>query len=329
MNFHLDKEFEDAVNAASEYFKLRTVLIEKDYWVTYVLKNLSQSEFFEKVIFKGGTSLSKAHNCIERFSEDIDLALLNKEKLSNDKCYKLMKRIEPEITKELKSIDGKPGDKMEKKRVTYYSYPRIIKGEIGVVKDKIQIEINTFTNPVPYEEKHIQSFVGQFLSINGMTDLVTKHQLEPFKLLVLTRERTFFEKLLSLIRLSYAGADSLREKIRHFYDMYKLYQQEDLGERLFFETNFNLINLALQDDSSSNVFSGDWIKNKLSASPLFIDINGLWKELESTYRKELGELIWHNNLPSSEEIISLLIKIKVFLEDFDKMYPLNKNNNPL
>ena len=328
MNFHLDKEFEDAVNATSEYFKLRAVLIEKDYWVTYVLKNLSQSEYFDKVIFKGGTSLSKAYNCIERFSEDIDLALLNKEKLSNDKCYKLMKRIEPEITKELKSIEGKPGDKMEKKRVTYYSYPRIIKGEIGVVKDKIQIEINTFTNPVPFEEKQIQSFVGQFLSIKGMTDLVTKHQMEPFTLLVLTRERTFFEKLLSLIRLSYAGTDSLKEKIRHFYDMYKLYQQKDLSDTLFSETNFKLIKLALQDDESNNIFSGDWIQNKLSGSPLFVDINELWKELESTYRKELGELIWHNNLPSSEEIISLLIKIKVFLEDFDKMYPLNKNNNP-
>jgi predicted nucleotidyltransferase component of viral defense system len=324
MNFHLDKEFEDAVNATSEYFKLRAVLIEKDYWVTYVLKNLSQSEFFEKVIFKGGTSLSKAHNCIERFSEDIDLALLNKEKLSNDKCYKLMKRIEPEITKELKPLEGKPGDKMEKKRVTYYSYHRIIKGEIGVVKDEIQIEINTFTNPVPYEEKQIQSFVGQFLSIKSMTDLVTKHQLEPFKLLVLTRERTFFEKLLSLIRLSYTGIDSLREKIRHFYDMYKLYHQEDLGERLFSETNFNLINLALQDDASSNVFTGDWLKNKLSASPLFVDINGLWKGLEPTYRKELGELIWHNNLPSSEEIISLLNKIRTFLKEFDKMFPPKK-----
>jgi predicted nucleotidyltransferase component of viral defense system len=325
MNFHLDREFEDAVNAASEYFKLRAVLIEKDYWVTYVLKNLSLSEFFEKVIFKGGTSLSKAYNCIERFSEDIDLALLNKEKLSNDKCYKLMKRIEPEITKELQPLEGKPGDTMEKKRVTYYSYPRIIKSEIGVVKDKIQIEINTFTNPVPYEEKQIQSFVGQFLFIKAMTDLVTKHQLEPFRLLVLTRERTFFEKLLSLIRLSYTGIGALREKIRHFYDMYKLYQQEDLGERLFSETNFKLINLALQDDASSNVFTGDWIKNKLSASPLFIDINVFWKELESTYRKELGELIWHNNLPSSEEIISLLKKIKIFLEEFDKLYTLNNH----
>ncbi len=329
MNFHLDKEFEDAVNATSEYFKLRAVLIEKDYWVTYVLKNLSQSEYFDKVIFKGGTSLSKAYNCIERFSEDIDLALLNKEKLSNDKCYKLMKRIEPEITKELKSIEGKPSDKMQKKRVTYYSYPRIIKGEIGVVKDKIQIEINTFNNPVPFEEKQIQSFVGQFLTIKGITVQVSKHMLEPFKLLVLTRERTFFEKLLSLIRLSYAGTDSLREKIRHFYDMYKLYQQKDLSDTLFSETNFKLIKLALQDDESNNIFSGDWIQNKLSASPLFVDINRLWKELEPSYRKELGELIWHNNLPSSEEIISLLNKIKVFLVEFDKMYLLNKNNNPL
>jgi predicted nucleotidyltransferase component of viral defense system len=49
---------------------------------TYVLKNLSESNYSKDVVFKGGTSLSKAYNCIERFSEDIGLELLNKEDLS-------------------------------------------------------------------------------------------------------------------------------------------------------------------------------------------------------------------------------------------------------
>ena len=322
MTFHTDPEFTDAIEATSQHFKINPALIEKDYWVSYVLKNLSNSEYKNKVVFKGGTSLSKAFNCIERFSEDIDLALLNEEKQSDDKCYKLMKKIEPEITKELKQEDGKPGDKMARKRVTYYSYEKKSKGEVNAVKDKIQLEINTFTNPVPHDKKEIQSYVGQFLKLQGKQDLISKHGLEPFTLLVLTRERTFFEKLLSLIRLSHSGNDKLKEKIRHFYDLFMLYKQSDLGDKLFSEANFELVNLALQDDASNKIFSGDWMKTKLSDCPLFKDPTSVWKELELTYKSELGQLIWNNNMPSSEEIVSLLEKIKLFLISFDNVHPL-------
>lgn len=49
--------------------------IEKDWWVTLTLKALFQTPYSEFLIFKGGTSLSKCWKLIERFSEDIDLAL--------------------------------------------------------------------------------------------------------------------------------------------------------------------------------------------------------------------------------------------------------------
>lgn len=49
--------------------------IEKDWWVTVTLKALSQTDCHEALIFKGGTSLSKGFHIIERFSEDIDLAI--------------------------------------------------------------------------------------------------------------------------------------------------------------------------------------------------------------------------------------------------------------
>ena len=327
MTFHNDKEFADAIEAASQHFNINSVLIEKDYWVCYVLKNLSQSEYMNRVVFKGGTSLSKAFNCIERFSEDIDLALLNEEKFSNDKCNKLMKKIEPEITQELKQEESNPGDKMEKKRVTYYSYEKKTKGEVKAVKDKIQLEINTFTNPVPHEKKEIQSYVGQFLNLKGRKDLISNYGLEAFTLLVLTRERTFFEKLLSLIRLSYSGNDKLKEKIRHFYDLCMLYKQNDLGDKLLSSDNFQLINLALQDDASNKIFSGDWMKANLSDSPLFKDPSTAWKELEATFKNELGQLVWNNNLPSSDEIITFFEKIKRFLVEFDKMYSGSKRDS--
>jgi len=49
--------------------------VEKDWWVTQTLSIIFEMEIGQHLIFKGGTSLSKAFNLIERFSEDIDLAV--------------------------------------------------------------------------------------------------------------------------------------------------------------------------------------------------------------------------------------------------------------
>ena len=51
------------------------VVMEKDFWVCLLLRILFRSEFANSLVFKGGTSLSKVFNVIERFSEDIDLSL--------------------------------------------------------------------------------------------------------------------------------------------------------------------------------------------------------------------------------------------------------------
>lgn len=49
--------------------------IEKDWWVCMVLRAVFQSKYKDHIIFKGGTSLSKAYQIIERFSEDVDLII--------------------------------------------------------------------------------------------------------------------------------------------------------------------------------------------------------------------------------------------------------------
>jgi hypothetical protein len=51
------------------------VILEKDFWVCWLLGILFESEFAGSLVFKGGTSLSKVFGVIERFSEDIDLSL--------------------------------------------------------------------------------------------------------------------------------------------------------------------------------------------------------------------------------------------------------------
>lgn len=95
MNLHHDPEaFAEFSSAAAEEFGLPEVYVEKDYWVTFALQNLAESNLVDQVVFKGGTSLSKAYRLIDRFSEDIDLAVLNAP-VSDAACKALLKKVEP------------------------------------------------------------------------------------------------------------------------------------------------------------------------------------------------------------------------------------------
>lgn len=65
----------EILNQVNNQTGLPTDAIEKDWWVTVILKAIFLSKYAPYLVFKGGTSLSKAYNLIERFSEDIDLSI--------------------------------------------------------------------------------------------------------------------------------------------------------------------------------------------------------------------------------------------------------------
>lgn len=313
MKLHLTNDFKDAIFAASEHFKIREAYIEKDYWVTYVLKNLSHSIFKEKVVFKGGTSLSKAYKCIERFSEDIDLAILGDEDLGDSKRKTLMKDIEKSISQGLSLIEDHPlTEKKGRNRKTFYQYSNAVeKKNLGPVKDVIQLEINSFTEPVPYNKALIDSLIAQFLRETSRNTQINQYELQPFVLNVLSMERTFFEKILSLIRLSYNGTDTLKQKIRHFYDIVKIVNSNK--NILNNEASYAIFDIALKDDKKNLTFAGEWLIKNLSEAPLFSDFKSLWEELAPTYRNDLRDLIWVNSIPDSEEIIEVISEIKDFV----------------
>ncbi|MDD4525818.1 MAG: nucleotidyl transferase AbiEii/AbiGii toxin family protein [Lachnospiraceae bacterium] len=72
MYLHKDKDkFRDIVEQVANRTGRSTAVIEKDYYVTLILKLLSEK--LNNCVFKGGTSLSKGFHVINRFSEDIDI----------------------------------------------------------------------------------------------------------------------------------------------------------------------------------------------------------------------------------------------------------------
>lgn len=319
MTFHNAQDFGDALEAAAGHFKIRPVLIEKDYWVTYVLKKVSSSVHANDIVFKGGTSLSKAYRCIERFSEDIDLALIPAGR-NDHQLNKIIKTVEKEITEGLTVI---PGHEKEKKsgrnRTTIHKYPRAIKDtNFGVVKDYIQLEINTFTDPVPHQLLPIESYVAQFLRESGRQSYITEFDLASFHIHVLSLDRTFFEKLLSLNRLSYEGAPKLAEKIRHFYDLHELYHRTPLRDVIFTKQSFPIIDMVLKDDEKNETFKGAWKGKSLPDSPLFQNLESVWNGLIPQYNRELSNLVWTGDLPVPEAILDVMQKARDFVQQYKK-----------
>jgi predicted nucleotidyltransferase component of viral defense system len=94
MNLHKNMDaFRDAIRVAGDHFDIREIFVEKDYWVTFILGRLSQSASRDKVVFKGGTSLSKVFKLIARFSEDIDLAIIKEPGHTDNSIGRLIKSV--------------------------------------------------------------------------------------------------------------------------------------------------------------------------------------------------------------------------------------------
>ena len=83
------QEFYEAINLAADRYRILPSAVEKDYYVTMILKGLASR--MDYIVFKGGTSLSKCHKVIKRFSEDIDITI--DRKLSQGQMKKLKQAI--------------------------------------------------------------------------------------------------------------------------------------------------------------------------------------------------------------------------------------------
>ena len=95
---HLDSEsFRDLLQASSEDLKIPVQLIEKDYYISAILRALSKSTYSRQIVFKGGTSLSKAFQLIDRFSEDVDFAVISGD-MSGNQVKMLLSKLMKEVT---------------------------------------------------------------------------------------------------------------------------------------------------------------------------------------------------------------------------------------
>lgn len=296
------KVFSDAIRAASEHLKINQVFVEKDYWITLVLNRLSKTKYVNETVFKGGTSLSKGFGLINRFSEDVDIAIINAADKTGNVVKNIIRTVEKEITAELKEVNlegvTSKGSRFRKSVFEYSSLDTKYKN------NRLIVEINSFANPFPYQQCTIKSFIYDFLKATNNEKYIEEYELQPFTINVLKKEQTLLEKLVSLIRFSFDknSVQSISTKIRHFYDLYYLMNDPECNEFVK-STDFKKRFLEiLEHDKELFDEPENWQSKQLSESPLITDFTNIWQKLKETYKTELSALAF-SEIPDEKEVL--------------------------
>ena len=226
---------------------------EEDWWVTAVLYALFHTSMAEYLLFKGGTSLSKGWNIINRFSEDLDLALdrrffleVRNEKCanctSNTQIHHLREKSQDfilgEFKEELKSklaemgltsadvygenecpgSEGSPAKIAHDKdpNVIFVKYPSLYDdGKESYAVPVVKIEISVLSMSEPFEPRPISSLINQAFSADG----ITVDDDYAMMINTVSPSRTFLEKAFLLCEEYQKAEPRTRRMTRHFYDL--------------------------------------------------------------------------------------------------------------
>lgn len=225
----------------TDQLKQPAVAIEKDWWVVQTLRLIFEMDCADSLVFKGGTSLSKAWGLIERFSEDIDLALDRKflgfeGELSNQQIKKLRKASFKYITEEfyptlkakfedagISDLEIKIAETTESDqdpRIIEIYYPSVFDA-LGYIRPKVIVEVGSRSLREPFSVRSFNSYVGEHNPDTVFADsLINIPTVNP--------ERTFLEKIFLLHEEFQKPLDKIRTDrlTRHLYDLEKLMDTE-------------------------------------------------------------------------------------------------------
>jgi Nucleotidyl transferase AbiEii toxin, Type IV TA system len=231
------------INQTAIRLGLPDFAIEKDWWVTLALRAIFDLPIGKHLVFKGGTSLSKGWQLIERFSEDIDLAVdrsflgfegeLSKsqiDKLRKKSCAYISTELKDALQKQLESMGLEPKEfSLQAKQVTQTDTdPQILElnytslfERSSYLPQRVLIEIGARSLKEPAENRLLQSFIGQNFNQLNFAD-------QPFEVLCVNPQRTFIEKILLLHEEFLKPTDKIKSDrmSRHLYDIYRIMDTE-------------------------------------------------------------------------------------------------------
>lgn len=342
INFYTTEkaEKEAVFNAIAAENGMTPFAVEKDWWVSRTLEIIFQMSIAKHLVFKGGTSLSKAWRLINRFSEDIDLAIDKaffegySGEISKSKISKLRKEAGiyttgiffEELQEEFKAkgfndldfivIDAEDSD--QDPRVIEIYYPNSIKSQSEYVLPRVQIEVSCRSLREPFTVK----------SFGGLVDEVyaDKDFAEPlFDVPTVNPERTCLEKLFLLHEEFHRPAEKMRvdRLSRHLYDIYHLTKagiaEKAITDKELYET------IVAHRYKFSRVGEVDYnLHSPKTLNP--IPVADKMEEWKADYAKMKEDMIYEENKPSFEDLINNLNELRTKLQALKWPFELTFSN---
>ncbi|MDO9593393.1 MAG: nucleotidyl transferase AbiEii/AbiGii toxin family protein [Lutibacter sp.] len=295
----------EILNQTTELTGLPSVAIEKDWWVTLALNASFSLPYSNNLVFKGGTSLSKGWNLIDRFSEDIDLAInrnffgfdgdISKTQIKNlrkQSCEFISTTFLADLTKTLtewKVIDeckliAQPIKDLDKDpQVIEIHYNSVIDAS-EYLPQRILIEVSSRSLMEPIEERKINSIISEnFLQQSFST--------VPFAIPTVLPQRTFLEKIFLLHEEFSQDVEKIRidRLSRHLYDLEKLMDTEHGIEAL---KNTDLYNNIVAHREKFNPLRGLDYANHIPSKISILPPDGVMKDYERDYEAMTSFMIY-------------------------------------
>lgn len=294
--------------------RLSIAAVEKDWWVVQTLSVIFSMKYAEVLIFKGGTSLSKGWNLIQRFSEDIDLAL-DREflgftgELSKGDIKKLRRKsyqfITEIFTEELKNKFAEVG--FENVTVKYREvenhdqdpliieiyYPTLTNKD-SYLKPAVLVEVGSRSLKEPFTQRSFGTIISEVFADRPFAD-------KPISIPVVNPERTFLEKIFLLHEEFQKPQNKIRvERLsRHLYDIEKLSQTEYAKIAL---QDTELYNTIVKHREKFTPISGINYDNHFPDKISFIPPDTILKDWQQDYEIMTQTMIYDNPLPFDELI---------------------------
>lgn len=241
-------DFPELLRLAGEGLELVSHIIEKDYWVTRILRAIAEEPSLRgRVLFKGGTSLSKGWGLIERFSEDVDILLVESEHGehgSRGKRRDQLRHVRGIVATQTPFPEyGDRDSYIRNHQVMKVRYPiptQLDNAPSSALTEGVLLEVGFRGGRYPSETVELESLVGRHIrqEADGIPDELAdcRADLTPFAMDLLDPVRTFAEKLLA-IHCKYESGE-IEERVRDYYDVVCLSKyypsvQEEVGTPRF------------------------------------------------------------------------------------------------
>ncbi len=228
---------------------IRNEILEKDYYVCLILKDLSSKQDKLQAYFKGGTAVYKILEHMNRFSEDIDLTVkVNENESKNSNKTRLKNSA---LGYKIQGLELAHDETIDKKGsiTSFYKYDSLFSMNELFKSEKIQIESTSFTVSEPVSTYTIEPLIYKYALDSEKKILKEKYNISEFNIEIIKLERIFIDKIFAAE--FYYERNMYEDVSKHLYDISIMIKNDDIKKTLKNKQELDkLINYKRKEEKS-------------------------------------------------------------------------------